>query len=69
MQNILLWLIRVYARLISPVLGPCCRFYPSCSRYAVEAIEKHGVIKGGMKTCARLCRCHPFHPGGFDPVN
>lgn len=53
---------------ISPLLGPCCRFEPSCSQYAREAIERHGVLRGAGKACLRLLKCHPFHPGGFDPV-
>jgi hypothetical protein len=59
----------MYSYLISPVIGPCCRFYPSCSSYAKEAIEKHGAIKGAVMAMKRICRCHPYHPGGYDPVN
>ncbi len=61
-------LIRVYQYLISPLSGPCCRFYPTCSAYGLEALEKHGAAKGGYLTLRRLARCHPFHPGGCDPV-
>lgn len=68
MQKIVIGLIRIYAYLISPLIGPCCRFYPSCSCYAREAILKYGVIKGCALTLVRLCKCHPFHPGGHDPV-
>jgi putative membrane protein insertion efficiency factor len=68
MQKILIGAIRLYSYLISPFLGPCCRFYPSCSAYAREAIEKYGACKGTVMTAKRLCRCHPFHPGGHDPV-
>lgn len=68
MQKILILLIRAYQLLISPILGNNCRFYPSCSHYAREAIEIHGGVKGLWLTIRRLLRCHPFHPGGFDPV-
>jgi len=61
-------LIGAYRTLISPLLGPRCRFHPSCSAYAQEAIERHGLIKGAAWSLWRLLRCHPFHPGGFDPV-
>jgi putative membrane protein insertion efficiency factor len=60
-------LIRVYQRAISPFLGNVCRFEPSCSRYAVACLEDHGAWKGSLLSLARLCKCHPFHPGGFDP--
>ena len=60
--------LRGYKRLISPFLPPACRFYPSCSDYAALAIEKHGVLRGGMLSARRLARCHPWHPGGFDAV-
>lgn len=68
MRKILTAVIQAYRYLISPLLGNHCRFYPSCSEYALEAIEKHGALKGGGLTLKRLCRCHPFHPGGCDPV-
>jgi len=61
-------LIRFYQRRISPARPPACRFFPSCSQYGYEAIEKHGLLKGGLLTLWRLARCHPFHPGGYDPV-
>jgi len=61
-------LIRAYQLTASPLLGPRCRFYPSCSHYAHEAILRHGVLRGGGLTLARLARCHPWHSGGFDPV-
>ena len=61
-------LIGAYRLLISPWLGDCCRFYPSCSSYARTAIKKHGSLKGLYFTLRRLLRCHPFHSGGYDPV-
>ena len=68
MRTILIALIRGYQLLISPLLGNHCRFYPSCSQYAREAIEYHGVLCGGWLAIRRLLRCHPWHPGGVDPV-
>ncbi|HET8723692.1 MAG TPA: membrane protein insertion efficiency factor YidD [Anaeromyxobacteraceae bacterium] len=64
----LVGLVRVYQRLVSPLLPPSCRFYPSCSAYAVGALERHGALKGSWLAARRLARCHPFHPGGVDPV-
>ena len=61
-------LVQVYRRLVSPLLPPACRFYPSCSVYAATALERHGALRGTYLTARRLCRCHPFHPGGIDPV-
>jgi putative membrane protein insertion efficiency factor len=61
-------LIRGYQVIVSPVLGPACRFYPTCSDYAVQALTRYGVIKGIYLAAKRLLRCHPFHPGGVDPV-
>jgi putative membrane protein insertion efficiency factor len=61
-------LIKAYQYLISPLLGPRCRFYPSCSSYGLEAIRIHGAAKGSYLTLRRLLKCHPFHEGGFDPV-
>ncbi|HEU0198743.1 MAG TPA: membrane protein insertion efficiency factor YidD, partial [Nevskiaceae bacterium] len=61
-------LIRAYQRVISPLMGPHCRFYPSCSQYAVEAIQRYGALRGGWLALWRLLRCQPFNPGGYDPV-
>jgi putative membrane protein insertion efficiency factor len=61
-------LIRGYQRVVSPLLGPRCRFYPSCSSYALQAVSVHGASKGSVLAVARICRCHPWHPGGVDPV-
>ena len=64
----LVGLVRVYRRFISPLLGQNCRFYPSCSAYAEEALTRFGAIRGAGLALLRLARCHPFHPGGVDPV-
>jgi putative membrane protein insertion efficiency factor len=70
-MNLIKWLIirliRLYQRLLSPLLGNVCRFYPSCSNYTIGAIEKYGPIRGILKGCWRICRCHPWNPGGYDP--
>jgi uncharacterized protein len=63
----LIVLIRIYQRLISPFLGPVCRFHPSCSHYALGCLEHHGALRGTWLTIGRLARCHPFHRGGYDP--
>ncbi|MDR2447679.1 MAG: membrane protein insertion efficiency factor YidD [Treponema sp.] len=63
-----LLLIRFYQYAISPYVGPCCRYVPSCSAYAFTAIEKYGFFRGGFLAFKRLLRCHPFHAGGYDPV-
>jgi putative membrane protein insertion efficiency factor len=68
MRYVLKFLIRGYQLAISPFLGPRCRFYPSCSHYAIEAIETHGALRGSWLTMKRISRCHPWHEGGFDPV-
>lgn len=61
-------LIRVYQWIVSPVLGPACRFYPTCSEYAYQAILRHGLLKGLFLALKRVLRCHPYHPGGIDLV-
>jgi len=61
-------LIRLYQWTVSPLLGPSCRFHPSCSQYALEAVLRFGVLRGSVLAVKRLARCHPWHPGGFDPV-
>lgn len=68
MRSVLLWLLRGYKLVISPWLGNRCRFYPSCSDYARMALETHGTAYGTYLAARRVCRCHPFHPGGLDPV-
>jgi len=68
MRRILIAPLRGYRYLVSPLLGPHCRFQPSCSSYAIEAIERHGVIRGGYLSVRRVLRCHPWHAGGVDPV-
>ncbi len=66
MKRLLIKLIRFYQRRVSPLKKPCCRFYPSCSQYAVLAIQKYGVIRGGFKAVWRILRCNPFCKGGID---
>ncbi|MDZ7664175.1 MAG: membrane protein insertion efficiency factor YidD [Desulfotignum sp.] len=68
MKELLVLLIKFYQFFISPLTGQHCRFYPSCSAYAVEAVQKHGSLKGSLLAAKRILRCHPFHAGGFDPV-
>ena len=68
MKTVLLALIRFYRSCISPMRPPCCRFIPTCSEYALEAIEKYGALKGGWLAFRRILRCNPFHKGGYDPV-
>jgi len=60
-------LVVAYKRLLSPLLGNHCRFQPTCSAYFREAVEKYGAVRGGLRGLARICRCHPWHPGGYDP--
>ncbi len=68
MKKIAIILIKGYRLFISPLKPPTCRFVPTCSEYALQAIEKHGTIRGGIMAIRRILRCHPFHPGGYDPV-
>jgi putative membrane protein insertion efficiency factor len=68
MKKTIIFLIKAYRALISPMLGTRCRFHPSCSMYAIESVEKNGVIQGFLQTFTRLLKCHPFHSGGSDPV-
>ncbi len=68
MTRTLVLLVRAYQWLIRPLIGPRCRFFPSCSEYAIEALKRHGPVRGSWLTTRRLCRCHPYNPGGFDPV-
>lgn len=67
-KRFLLALLRFYKREISPYLPPSCRFVPTCSEYAMQAVQKYGAVKGGYLAIRRILRCHPFHPGGYDPV-
>jgi putative membrane protein insertion efficiency factor len=60
--------IYIYRRFLSPLKPPTCRFYPTCSEYALQSLELHGALKGSYLTVKRICKCHPFHPGGLDPV-
>jgi uncharacterized protein len=68
MRKVAVALIVMYQRVISPILGPACRYQPTCSEYAREAIERYGVARGGWLGAKRIARCHPFHEGGYDPV-
>ena len=68
MKNALVMLLRAYQYGVSPFFGPKCRFFPTCSNYAVEALQTHGALTGSTLAIKRLCKCHPWHPGGFDPV-
>jgi putative membrane protein insertion efficiency factor len=68
MKSLALWLLRLYKRWVSPSLPPSCRYVPTCSEYAMEAVERYGVLRGGLMAAWRLLRCHPFVRGGYDPV-
>ena len=67
-SKLLIYLVRFYQKFISPLKGPTCRFYPTCSQYSIEAIKKYGALKGIYLTMRRLLKCHPFHTGGYDPL-
>lgn len=68
MNRLLVMLIRTYQLVISPYLPPACRYLPTCSQYAIDALERHGTLRGSWLAIKRIGRCHPFHTGGFDPV-
>lgn len=68
MKTLLMWSIRGYRMFISPLFPPSCRFQPTCSQYALEAIDRFGIGRGSWLAVRRILRCHPFHPGGYDPV-
>lgn len=67
-KKIIIMMIVLYQKALSPLTGPSCRFYPSCSSYTIQAIEKHGLLRGLLFGVYRIGKCHPWHPGGFDPV-
>jgi len=67
-KHVLVFGIRAYQMVLSPLLPAACRYFPSCSQYAIEAIEKHGAMRGSWLAARRIARCHPFRPGGYDPV-
>ena len=68
MRTLLIAFVQLYRWFLSPLLGRNCRFYPSCSSYALEALERHGAVHGTWLATRRVCRCHPWNPGGYDPV-
>ena len=68
MKKALISCVRFYQKSVSPLFPPCCNYYPTCSQYALEALEKHGAAKGSLLAAKRVLRCHPFHKGGYDPV-
>ncbi|MBD8533292.1 MULTISPECIES: membrane protein insertion efficiency factor YidD [unclassified Massilia] len=68
MKTLLIWIVRAYRLVLSPMLGQNCRFYPSCSSYAIEALQTHGALRGSWLAARRLGRCHPWNAGGVDPV-
>ena len=69
MKKLLIYMINLYRRYISPHKPRTCRFYPTCSEYSIQAIEKYGAVKGSAKSVYRIMRCNPFNPGGYDPVD
>lgn len=68
MRTLLILVVRGYQVSLGQLLPPACRYYPSCSAYAIEALERHGALRGGLLSIKRILRCHPFRPGGYDPV-
>ncbi|MGI9106741.1 MAG: membrane protein insertion efficiency factor YidD [Pyrinomonadaceae bacterium] len=68
MKIVLLWPLKLYKTVVSPLLPPACRFVPTCSEYAYQAVDRYGALRGGWMSLRRIGRCHPFHPGGYDPV-
>jgi putative membrane protein insertion efficiency factor len=68
MTHVLIWLVKAYQFGLSPMLGTHCRFTPTCSRYAIEALQAHGALRGSWLALRRVLRCHPWHPGGHDPI-
>jgi putative membrane protein insertion efficiency factor len=68
LKKVFISIIRFYQIVISPIKPPSCRFYPTCSHYGLEAVQRFGALKGGWLTVKRILKCHPFHPGGLDPV-
>lgn len=68
MSKLILWLIRGYQKVISPWTPKTCRFHPTCSEYSYQAVKKYGALKGGLKSVKRISKCHPFNPGGYDPL-
>jgi uncharacterized protein len=68
MRFLIIFIIKIYKKIVSPILPQSCRFYPSCSVYSIKAFEKYGVIKGLWLSIRRISRCHPFNPGGYDPL-
>lgn len=68
MKEFLVFFIKIYRKYLSPLKKPCCRFYPTCSQYALDALEKYGVLKGGFMAIKRILRCNPLNEGGYDPV-
>ncbi|MEK3807514.1 membrane protein insertion efficiency factor YidD [Bacillus sp. FSL H8-0547] len=68
MKQLFIALIRFYQKFLSPMKPPSCRFYPTCSHYGLQSVKRFGALKGGYLTVKRILKCHPFHPGGFDPV-
>lgn len=68
MKRVMLGIIAFYQKKLSPLKKPCCRFYPSCSEYARQAVDKYGALKGGFLATKRILKCHPFHKGGYDPL-